>query len=103
MRLTASVHIHSGVLQYDARFLLFPLFAGISCLKTVRSGALTESLQVEDDGTCKGLSEEDLNASLATLERMAKQLNANITVLRKMQVINNRSANPTYATVLFGL
>jgi GTPase len=34
---------------------------------------------VEDDGTPSGLSEEDMKKSLATLEKMAKELNADCT------------------------
>ena len=34
---------------------------------------------VEDDGTPSGLSEEDMKLSLATLERMAKELSADCT------------------------
>lgn len=44
------------------------------------------SAGVEDDGNCKGLTEEELAASISTLKHMAEQLNAHVTILRRIQV-----------------
>jgi GTPase len=41
---------------------------------------------VHDDGTCIGLSEDDLEASIKTLKRIAAELNGHASVIRKFQV-----------------
>lgn len=46
-------------------------------------GEAIYEIGVEDDGVPAGLSEEDLAASIHTLERMAKQLSADVTIIRK--------------------
>jgi len=46
-------------------------------------GEAIYEIGVEDDGVPAGLSEDDLAASIHTLERMAKQLSADVSVIRK--------------------
>lgn len=41
---------------------------------------------VHDDGTCTGLSEDDLESSVKTLKRMAADLNGHASIIRKFKV-----------------
>ena len=41
---------------------------------------------VEDSGLLTGLSEDEMDASLYTVHRMAQQLGASITILREKEV-----------------
>jgi len=48
-------------------------------------GEAIYEIGIEDNGYPKGISEEELESSIATLEKMANQLHANITILRKRE------------------
>eukprot|EP00292_Cryptomonas_paramecium_P002998 CAMPEP_0113683934 /NCGR_PEP_ID=MMETSP0038_2-20120614/13654_1 /TAXON_ID=2898 /ORGANISM="Cryptomonas paramecium" /LENGTH=643 /DNA_ID=CAMNT_0000603489 /DNA_START=40 /DNA_END=1967 /DNA_ORIENTATION=+ /assembly_acc=CAM_ASM_000170 len=48
-------------------------------------GEALYEIGVSDDGTCRGLSEDDLAASLETLNKMSKALGATATVIRRIQ------------------
>jgi GTPase len=48
-------------------------------------GEALYEIGVSDDGTCRGLSESDLAASLETLNAMAAALSATATVIRRLQ------------------
>ena len=48
-------------------------------------GEALYEIGVSDDGTCRGLSEADLTASLETLTKMAAALSASATVIRRLQ------------------
>ncbi|XP_030627801.1 GTP-binding protein 2 [Chanos chanos] len=49
-------------------------------------GEAVYQIGVEDNGLLVGLSEEDMRASLKTLQRMAERVGADITVLREREV-----------------
>ena len=53
-------------------------------------GEALYEIGVEDCGTLSGVSEEELQASLATLNKMATRLAASITILFQRQVGNGR-------------
>jgi len=55
-------------------------------------GEAIYEIGVEDDGTCSGLSEQDLEASLETLRGMAEELKAHVTMLRNIQGKKGRIA-----------
>lgn len=55
-------------------------------------GEAIYEIGVQDDGVPEGLSDEDLAASIATLRRMARALEADISVLRSRRGIQGRVA-----------
>jgi GTPase len=53
-------------------------------------GEALYEIGVEDCGTLSGVSHEELQASIATLKKMAERLGASITILFQRQVDNER-------------
>lgn len=67
----------SGVKKKKKSFLSHS-FNGLSCLGC---GEALYEIGVDDDGTAFGLSPQDLEKSISNLTRMAKNLNAEVSVL----------------------
>ncbi|KAK7140765.1 hypothetical protein R3I94_013142 [Phoxinus phoxinus] len=63
-------------------------------------GEAVYQIGVEDNGLLVGLSEEDMNASLKTLRRMAEKVGADITVLREREVDYDSDETHRIAEVL---
>ncbi|XP_077093753.1 GTP-binding protein 2 [Siphateles boraxobius] len=63
-------------------------------------GEAVYQIGVEDNGLLVGLSEEDMNASLKTLRRMAEKVGADITVLRERDVDYDSDETHRIAEVL---
>lgn len=55
-------------------------------------GEALYEIGVEDNGVLTGLSDSDMNDSLATLQRMASVLGASTTILRERRLDNGRIA-----------
>jgi len=51
------------------------------------SGEAIYAIGVEDDGTCKGISEQDLVSSLETLKEMSERAGCDMAMVRKQQVV----------------
>jgi GTPase len=89
--LSPSSLIQEGNVEYKYH-LLAPCEARLQHLITQLKWRLQEGqgealyeIGVSDDGTCRGLSEADLAASLETLNKMAAALSATATVIRRLQ------------------
>ncbi|XP_026135042.1 GTP-binding protein 2-like isoform X2 [Carassius auratus] len=63
-------------------------------------GEAVYQIGVEDNGLLVGLTEEDMEASLQTLRRMAEKVGADITVLREQEVDHDSDESQRIAEVL---
>ncbi|XP_052469774.1 GTP-binding protein 2 [Carassius gibelio] len=63
-------------------------------------GEAVYQIGVEDNGLLVGLTEEDMEASLQTLRRMAEKVGADITVLREQEVDHDSDESHRIAEVL---
>ena len=94
----------SGNVEYK-RHLVNPQEKAFQKLTTQLLWRITEGggealyeIGVDDDGTIVGISEDEMNSSIFTLERMAKELNAKVSVAFERQVLsNNKENNSSFA------
>lgn len=77
-----SIEIHILVLAAHIYFFVFQMKWR---LREGRGEAIYE-IGVKDNGVLAGLSDSEINSSLQTLEQMALQLNATLTILREREI-----------------
>lgn len=63
-------------------------------------GEAIYEIGVEDSGILLGLTQEELEASMKTLRRMAKQLGASLTVIREKNLVGVNGQTRKAAEVL---
>lgn len=63
-------------------------------------GEAIYEIGVEDSGILLGLTQEELEASMTTLRRMAKQLGASLTVIREKTISGHNGQTRKAAEVL---
>ena len=63
-------------------------------------GEAIYEIGVEDSGHMQGLSPRELEASMNTLRRMAKQLDASLTVIREKVIEDRKGHNKKVSEVL---
>ncbi|ORX57534.1 P-loop containing nucleoside triphosphate hydrolase protein [Hesseltinella vesiculosa] len=87
---------HEGNIEYKLK-LIDPSEERLEHLITQLKWRLSEGqgealyeLGVSDDGTLSGLSEQEMEATLDTLRRMAAELNANVSIKKSVQLTNDK-------------
>jgi len=63
-------------------------------------GEAIYKIGVEDNGTCAGLSDNELESTMNTLKKMAERLEADLSVLRKTVVSKNTEERRQFAELL---
>ena len=63
-------------------------------------GEAIYEIGVEDSGVLLGLTPEELDASMTTLRRMARQLGASLTVIREKNIVARNGQSRKVAEVL---
>eukprot|EP01118_Nematostelium_gracile_P012088 TRINITY_DN4368_c0_g1_i1.p1 TRINITY_DN4368_c0_g1~~TRINITY_DN4368_c0_g1_i1.p1 ORF type:complete len:657 (-),score=198.58 TRINITY_DN4368_c0_g1_i1:35-2005(-) len=90
--------VEEGNMEYKLKLVnpsperLEQLISQLKWRLTEGMGEAIYEIGVEDNGVPTGLSEEDLDASIANLKKMAKELSADISVVRKRDGVTGRVA-----------